>query len=181
MTVNFQHISIKNLGLAQQQVLNAIREQEIDITKDSWHWIENTNSFLDLPTIRELINELGVDDLIHQINIGVTLNKKSIIHIDDGKFGDFDYSLNIPILNTDNTFINFYRPLSDMPQNGTWASKGEYKLKAFEEHEVELIERVETNKVGYVNTKVPHSFESFNGTPRVMLCLRLDNNFSLDK
>lgn len=178
MTRNFTYIPIDNLEIVQQQVLNVICEDGIDTTKSGWHWVEDHRKYLNIPSLRNVIDSIGIKKHINEINVTVTVNKKVPIHID---YGEFDYGFNIPILNTDNTFLTFYKPKEGTPPHGHVTNRGQMRYWSFNEDEVDIVERIETNIAGIANVRVPHSFENFNDKPRIMLYLRLDRNFSLDK
>lgn len=167
MEINYKFIDIPNYN----QIRNKIHEQ-INILYPNvtslFEW-QPTNELISFE-VAEVIENLGAK--IRGCCINCTTNSRSPIHVDTGKY---HYSLNLPIANCEKTFIKFYHT-KKQPQ---LIKTTNVEYWGFEEKDVDVLENIETNQPIIVNTKVAHSFESFQNKPRVMLLIRFEPGWNL--
>jgi hypothetical protein len=173
----FHSVSLPNLIEIQQEVLPVI-SSEYDLEKTTFSWTKTPEKYLSLSSIRQVIDSLELNEYVHGVTINITNKRTSAIHVDHGKF---KYSLNIPILNTENTYLKFYDVKPGVDKNGKLTVVGTKKYYGFDQDEVVEAQCIETTIPGYVDTSSPHSFESHNEKARIMLLIRLKEHFNLEK
>jgi hypothetical protein len=86
---------------------------------------------------------------------------------------EFDYSLNLPILNTERTYTSFYKvthpPVTKYLPNGL-------PYDVYEKECCEVLDVVEIKAPTLLNVKVPHGVTLSGGpVPRITLALRINN------
>ena len=102
-------------------------------------------------------------------------NCTNIVHIDSG---DRNYSINIPIRNCANTFINFYSttvPPEYIPEgerNGVYYNS-HYKI---DPTHCTLTDSIETNDAYIIDISVPHNVVNQNTSFRMNLLIRCADN-----
>lgn len=108
----------------------------------------------------------------HWVATSLVLTYKEIpIHKDNAR--EFDYSLNLPILNTENTYTTFYK---SMEEPTTLYLPNGLPYDAYDKQHCVEIDVVELLQPTIFNVKVPHGVTIHNKTtPRISLALRLNN------
>lgn len=168
MEINYQYIDIPNYNNIKNEIYDKINVLYPNVTS-LFEW-QPTNSLV--PTeVNELIENFGAQ--IRGCCVNCTTNSRSPIHVDTGKY---HYSLNLPIANCEKTFIKFYHTQKE-PQ---LIKTTNVQYWGFNDEDVDVLENIETNKPLIVNTKVAHSFESFQIKPRIMLLIRFEPGWNLE-
>lgn len=87
---------------------------------------------------------------------------------------EFDYSLNLPIINTDNTYTCFYEA-DDPPETRVLPNGIPYD--AYDESKCKIIDKVEVLQPTLLNVKVPHGVTLGEGVsiPRITIALRMSH------
>lgn len=168
----FTPIHTNNLKQIQASVLSLIKSQ-YNINETIFDWPKNSQPYRDLPELQNFFQELKIKNYVKGFAVNITNQLTSDIHVDHG---DFRYSLNIPILNTENTFLKFYKPKYNITSTESVNDIPYYKYNL---NDVTEIQKIETVIPGIVDTQTPHSFESHNNQARVMLLIRLKKDFTL--
>ena len=169
----FEEITLNNLPKIQEQVLSVIKS-DYDINQTIFDFPNDWQKYLQLPSIKEVLELLNLTEITEKVAVNITNQWTSYIHIDHG---GFRYSLNIPILNTKNTFLNFFDVKENVPPEGRMTIVGRKKYYIFNDDDVILSKRFETISPYFLDTSVPHSFESHNPNPRIMLLIRLKEKY----
>jgi len=132
----------------------------------------NLEPFLE---IKELTSFLENSNLLRQVymfafNV-VTYGYPEIIHVDTG---EFNYSLNLPILNCENTFIKFYETsIEPRIVNYITSTKSSATYLGFYKKDCQLVKSLEMTKPHIINVKIPHGIANPNKATRITLLIRL--------
>jgi hypothetical protein len=100
-------VPIVNLKTIQEKVFNLFPKDILEKKVNNLFYIPNNmNVFLNIPELKQVLDELGwtPNVFLFAFNI-VQPNSDTNVHIDSG---EMVYSFNIPILNCDDTYVNFY-------------------------------------------------------------------------
>lgn len=174
----YKDIKINNLKIIQSECM-AIMSSLIDVSHNQFMWPKD-QSIMKVESLRHELERIGILEYVFGPAFSVTYNKSSDIHIDHAYSG-WRYSLNIPIKETDNTFLTFYDCDSEKTSVAIRPDDtGNKTYTKFELSDCKVLARYETNVPAIIDTTVPHKFESFNDNPRVMLLLRLNKEFNKD-
>lgn len=166
----YKPVHIENLTEIQQEVLKSIPENLLDQT--TLTYIENSkNIFLAIPILQDFLKSKNMYQSVGDIAINITQGKKSgSYHMDSGPY---KHSLNIPIINCENTWINFFKVDSDY-EVVTVENKGKtHHFFRYTEDQCELIHEVETTQPYLLGVKTPHKVINKSDQTRIMLLLRL--------
>jgi hypothetical protein len=175
--MKYRFIDIDNLEEIQKAVLKKI---PVDLlTKNDLFYIKNSiKFFLDIPEIKTLLDKLGFTKHIHDNGIAVNVTMPGVelpIHYDSDKF---IYSFNIPLLNYENTYVNFWEtdsPATDFPRIHP-IYKTTVITKAFDRKKCKLTDQIEPLRPCVINTHLPHNVSNKTDKIRVMLLVRLANS-----
>lgn len=166
----YKPVHIETLAEIQQEVLKRIPENLL--ANSNLTYIENSkNVFLSIPVLQDFLKGIGMR--WHVLNIAVNIttgNNSGNIHIDSGHY---EHSLNIPILNCENTFIDFFESTSD-PEIVTVTNNGEsHHFFRYMENHCELIYQGDTSIPYILGTKTLHRVVNKSDKTRIMLLIRL--------
>lgn len=173
----YQFIEVDDLKEIQQAVLEKIPEELLK-KNDLFYVKDSIKFFLDIPAVKSLLDKLGFTNHIHDNGIAVNVTMPGVelpIHYDSDKF---IYSFNIPILNYENTYVNFWETESqpkDFPRVHP-VYKTTVVSKAYDRKLCRLLERIEPLKPVVINTRLPHNVTNKTDKIRVMLLVRLANS-----
>jgi hypothetical protein len=129
--------------------------------------------FKDIPELKPQLQHLGLYDYIKYSVINLSMKGTSPIHRDTG---DFTYSLNIPLFGYQNTYLHYFSNENQPRIQGTGQGGVTYLL--YNHSESTFIGKVETNEPAIVNTQQPHCFQNLNVLPRVVILLRISNQWN---
>ena len=166
----------EDVNILQQKVLNLISPESIE--KEGLVILNNSESFYQIPELDSFLRKLNLLSFVNMAALHVLEpNRGGNIHVD---VGAYRYSLNIPILNCNNTYVEYYEPTAP-PTIVTKEYMGKtVRLRKFDQNKCKLILRKETIDPYIIDTQFPHKVVSENPTgTRVMLLLRLNNSFKL--
>lgn len=174
----YQKLDVDNLESIQRQIIERIPKDFFQKTKASYvgSQQESIDRFLDIKDLKKIYDRLQVTDYIQSIIINACNRKDNLINEIHSDYGDFIYSINIPIVNTKNTFIHFYDvegPGVYMPNGDTW-----YPTTKWSKCTCTHIESVEMTQPILVNVSVPHSYTNHNDSQRIVLLTRLGKSFT---
>ena len=161
----YKKIHIDDLELFQKNLLPLIHKDAFKLVGVFPQW---SDELLNSKEIQKLINQLNLSNKIDYIAV-ITMppNSESPIHIDGDRP---ECSLNIPLLNCENTFMNWYS--SDQPPKEVVVEDNKTYFGA----DIETctkIASIEMNNPYYVNIKQLHNGYNPNDTWRVLLSIRL--------
>lgn len=169
----YKKIPYDKLAAVQTAVLSVIKN-EVPLSGNYFKWLTCKDQILDLPEIQELLCFTQLTDHVYNIAVSAVTNFECYIHLDQG-YDNFVYSFNIPLLNTNNTYLTTYTEVNK-PVLTTDDHNLTYWL--YTDDDVTNPVQHETNTIGLVDTRYPHKFESFTGLPRIMLLIRLKPTFT---
>jgi hypothetical protein len=167
-------INIKNLEIIQQKVFELFPKSEINNT-NLFYIPNNVELFLNIPELKIELDNLGWTNYISSFGFYIIQPMlETTIHIDSGPSV---YSFNIPILNFNNTYVNFYttstEPTKKFTPNGV--SYYYYNPKL-----CESVDKLEMITPHVVKIKHPHNVVTkplaptvLNSAPRITLLIRL--------
>ena len=170
----YSPVHINNLSIIQQKVFELFPKNQID-KNNLFYLANNIELFLNIPELKIELDKLEWTEYIHSFGFYVVQKTNgSTIHTDTG---NRNYSFNIPILNCNNTFVNYYttnsKPIRKvMPNNVDYY----YYDPAY----CNLIDSFEMNSPHIINVLQLHNITNHNSGPRITLLIRLKNELSLD-
>jgi len=166
----YRTIKIDNLAVIQEEVLKKIPENLLNNTNLTY--IENNKKiFLGIPELYNFLESIKINEFVGSIAINVTTAQSNgNCHVDSGPY---KYSINIPILNCENTFIDFYKVTGDhqivyVEKHGT-----RHHFFKYTEDQCELIYRGDTSVPYLLGTKTPHRVINDSDNIRIMLLIRM--------
>ena len=168
----YKPIRLNNLGTIKTEMFK-VMSKHTNGNEPLFQYLE-AKEFTEIPELKEQLQLYGIYDHICYSVINVSLQGSSNIHKDTG---NFIYSLNIPLAGFEKTFLNFFSPNKD-PEHQTI---GDVSYLSYNRNECDLIGRFETNEPAVINTKVPHAFETPNSFPRIVILLRIEQSFDIQK
>jgi hypothetical protein len=158
--------------------LKYLKEQKLDIYNKT---IQATYYVLDLNEFKKHCPKLDLGferyDLICNYAVAFVMHKTSDvkIHIDNYKYKNVNARINIPILNTQNTFTRFYT-------GGIFASVTNpltniTALRLTDFNGLKLVDKVEIDKPTVMRVNEPHDILKLNSEiPRITLTLGFDKD-----
>ena len=165
MTRYYKKINIDKLDVIQEKVIALVTD---DLPWKSQFSKDLTEKFLTIPELRDNLTKLGYD--LADIVLGINLSKAgNVIHLD---WGQHDYSLNIPILNCKNSYVNFYTSTVEPVPAATTTNR----YYSFKQENCSLVDRIHVDEPYILNIKEPHNVDSANNNKRIMLLVRHPNN-----
>lgn len=168
----YKPIQISNLAKIQEEVLKRIPKDLLD--KNNLTYIENNKEiFLGIKELYDFLESIKMNWSVGTIAVNVTNARDAgNFHIDSGPYR---YSLNIPIQNCENTFIDFFKVDGDY-QTIYVEDKGhggKHHFFRYTEDQCELMYRGDTSMPYILSTKTPHRVVNESDKTRVMLLIRV--------
>lgn len=170
----YHPVSIENLSTIQSKVFKLFPMQYLNKTK-LFYLPNNLELFLNIPELKTELDKLGWTEHIDSFGFYIVQRTKgSTLHTDTG---DRQYSFNIPILNCNNTKVNFYTTtaLPEIQLHGEGVDYNKY-----EPDTCTLVDSLEMNIPHVITVKEVHNIVNDNYRPRITLLVRLKNNLNLD-
>lgn len=170
-------VPIKNLKTIQEKVFKYFPKEEL-FKKESLFYIPNNlNIFLSIPELKAELDKLNWTPYVFSIGFYIIGNTNGThIHLDSNTF---THSFNIPILNCENTFVNFYKTDKE-------PKKEVYKLYdtlinyyRFDPADCVVVDQLEMLTPNVINVQEPHNVVNKNTKPRITLLIRLKNDIDL--
>lgn len=173
---NFKNVSIENLDIIVEKSLDIIKSTGIPNFTHLYYLDNYTTShdrFKDIPELAEEMKKLGWYD--YWLGTAIVVNYEDLpIHQDTG---DFEYSLNLPIQNTKDTYTAFYDVSA--PATMKIVPNTTVTYMSFDPEISTLVEKVEIVQPTLLNVKTPHNvIIRTKNLPRITIALRLGNNFN---
>jgi hypothetical protein len=167
-------ISIKNLEIIQQKVFELFPKSEIN-NNNLFYIPNNLELFLNIPELKIELDNLGWTNYISSFGFYVMQTTiGSPIHIDSGSSV---CSFNIPILNCNNTYVNFYKT-SKEPKKMFLPNGVSYYY--CDPNSCELVDKLEMVVPHVISIKHAHNVVNLNSTPRITLLIRLNPELSIE-
>ena len=168
----YKPINLQNFEIIRSKIANIITSN-VDISKPTFQY-HKAKKFTDISELRNQLEELGLYNFLHNAVINVSLYGSSPIHIDTG---DFTYSLNIPILGYRNSFLHFFESY-ETPTIQRVRSIHDITYQVYNRNVCNLIQTFKTITRAIVNTLVSHCFNNCNIELRVVLLLRIHQDWN---
>ena len=172
---NFRYIDIDNLDLIIEKCYEVIEKGKIP-NHTHLYYLDDYNFFPDrfkkVDVLSEAMKKMGWYD--YWIGTAIVVNYQDLpIHQDTG---DFEWSLNLPIRNTKDTYTAFYDVSA--PATMKVVPNTSVTYMSFDPEISTLIEKVEIIRPTLLNVKTPHNVVlRTKNLPRITLALRLGYNF----
>jgi hypothetical protein len=170
----YREIDIPNLELLQEQVLS-ILPNDLYASPRVYFPVDQSR-FLNLSGLTNLLDvyNLKHDATAFAFYIMRPYSEGSV-HVD---WGDADYSMNIPIMNCNNTFTNFYKHTGEpelVPERYIQGvvHRPHYK---FDNVKLEKIDQFESNIPCVIHIKTPHNVVNPQSSFRINLLIRYRDN-----
>jgi hypothetical protein len=172
-------IYIKNLKTIQEKVFNLFPKDILEKKVNNLFYIPNNiNVFLNIPELKQGLDELGWTPYVFLFAFYIVQpTSGTTVHIDSG---EMVHSFNVPILNCDNTYVNFYST-TEQPVMTTYV---EYDKKInyfkFNPSYCELVDKLEMLTPHVIKVKEVHNITNLNTGPRITLLIRLKKEICLE-
>jgi len=161
----YKKIQIDELELFQKKLLPLLPEDAFKLIGVFPQW---SDYLMEIQEIKKLIHQLNLHNKIDYIAlISMPPNSESPIHIDGDRP---ECSLNIPLLNCKNTFMNWYSS-NQTPKEITVEDNKTYF--GADKDSCTKIASIEMNDPYYVSIKELHNGHNPNDTWRLLLSIRL--------
>ncbi len=166
-------VDIDNFSIIQEKIYNLFPQNFLDKTI-LFYPKNNLEIFLSIPELKEFLIKSGYIKNLSAFAFFILQGnsnkiKQEIIHIDTG---NYNYSLNLPIKNCNNTYTYFYSS-NDIPKLKRMPHGDDYL--ELDKKNCKLIDRLELTSPHVINVKIPHSIINNNTDPRISLLIRLNN------
>jgi hypothetical protein len=171
-------IPLDNLKTIQEKVFSLFPKEKLYANMTSLFYIPNDiNSFLNIPELQSELDRLGWTSYVYSIAFFIVQpTKGTSIHIDTG---DVDHSFNLPILNCNNTFVNFYTTLGQ-PIKQTYSEYSKtINYFSYNPATCNLVDKLEMTTPHVIKVKEVHNITNINTGPRITLLIRLKSNLDL--
>jgi hypothetical protein len=161
----YKAVEFDNLEIIQKKVFDLFPKD--DFEKNKLFYIDdNLNSFLSIPELKDNLIRLGLLD--HVLGFGFYITTKSNpIHTDNTLY---DFSLNLPILGCDNTFVKFFKsthpPIKQVADSGV-------TYYSYDENNCQVMDSLELTSPHIIKVNVPHAVKNETGKQRITLLIRL--------
>lgn len=178
----YSYVDIPNLKKIQEELFIARKVCSTPFQNNPYYINFSKETIQDhIPTVLEYLRDIGVEEKLLKVKFssilppGQGFRKVSNIHVDVVD-KHFKHSLNIPIIDCENTYTIWYRGnirLPDPKMNpflGANANPMEY-FGVVDDHEAKEICRVETVRPMIINTTIPHRGEWHLRPSRVLCCI----------
>lgn len=173
----YSPVHIENLKTIQGKVFEHFPKEELFKRESLFYIPDNLNIFLSIPELKAELDKLNWTPYVFGIGFYIiSPTNGTHIHLDSTTF---NHSLNIPILNCENTFVNFYKTESE-------PKKEVYKLydtlinyNRFDPADCEVIDQLEMLTPHVINVQEPHNVVNKNTKSRITLLIRLRNELDL--
>jgi hypothetical protein len=172
-------IPLANLKTIQEKVFSVFPKEKLNTKVDSLFYIkDNINVFLNIPELRSALDSLGWTPYVFSFAFFIVQpTSGTTVHIDSG---EIVHSFNIPILNCDNTYVNFYSTSSrPIVQSYIEYDKKINYLKYNPSH-CELVDKLEMTIPHVIKVKEVHNITNLNTGPRITLLIRLRKETCLE-
>lgn len=170
-------IPIENLKSIQEKVFELFPKKEL-FKKESLFYIpDNLNLFLSIPELKKELDKLNWTQYVFGIGFYIVApTEGSPIHVDSNTF---TYSFNIPILNCEDTFVNFYRTDKE-PKKEIYKVYDTYvNYYRFDPADCQIVDKLELLEPHVINVQQVHNIINKNTKPRITLLIRLRNDLDL--
>jgi hypothetical protein len=167
----YSPIQIENLKIIQEKVFKHFPKEDL-LKKEALFYIPNNlNVFLNIPELKAELDKLNWTTYVFGIGfyiLGPT--DGSHIHVDSNTF---NYSFNIPILNCENTFVNFFKTDKEPKKEVFKLYDTFINYNKFEKVDCKLVDQLEMVTPHVINVQEPHNIVNNNIKPRITLLIRL--------
>lgn len=135
------------------------------------------DSLPELPKLRLFLQNLGLLEYVHGIALNVTTGGMAIpVHVDTGPF---EWSLNLPLLNCDDSIVAVYK--TDQPSILKFIPGSDVSYQGFDDESLlETEARVESLYPMLLNVKNPHNVINQSDKVRVMMLIRIKEELDSD-
>ena len=169
-----EYIKFDNLETIQEKCLKLFPNEMLK--EDGIFYSKKDLEFLTIDELKSELKRLNFLDRVKSIAFNITQpnNLNSGIHVDTGQHTQ---SLNIPLQNCENTYINHFKSKKLPIEKGfvNPLTNKQQTYYEYDEKECNLISSKETNIPYLIDTKTPHNVSSKNDKVRIALLIRLKN------
>jgi len=172
----YSYIHFDNLDIIQRKVMLLFPISKHHRT-ELFYIEDNLKKFLEIEELYANLKRLDLIDMVRSVafyNVLPTDRDGTNVHVDSG-IGS--YSLNLPIMGCDGTFVNFYE--SNKPPMEKFTAGG-VPYYEFNPADCCLLDRAEMTAPLIINIKKIHNVVNINTAPRITLLLRLHEFWDYD-
>lgn len=170
----YKKLDIPNLEKLQQELLSIVPSELLQNPRV--HFPKERDDFFKIKELRDLLDRFGMRYDETFLGYFVCSPKQSIpMHID---FGSTEYSLNIPLINCNNTFTYFYKTNKEPVLVPSQVRNGVtyHPHYSFAGVKSEIIESFESNIPCVMHIKTPHSVTNNTNHIRINTLIRYTDN-----
>ena len=173
----YSPVPIDNLKIIQEKVFEYFPKEKLSTKEALFYVPDNKNIFLSIPELKLELDKLNWTPYILAIGFYIIApTDGSPIHVDSTSFS---YSFNIPILNCEDTYVNFYRANKE-PKKQIYSMYGtSMNYYKFDSAECELSDSLEMLTPHIINVREAHNIVNKNTKSRITLLIRLRNELDL--
>jgi hypothetical protein len=170
-------VPIENLKTIQEKVFELFPKREF-FKKDSLFYIpDNLNLFLNIPELKAELDKLNWTPYVFRIGFYIIApTDGSTIHVDSNTF---TYSFNIPILNCEDTYVNFYKTAKESKKEVYKRYDTYINYNKFDPADCQLVDKLEMLEPHVINVQEVHNIVNKNTGSRITLLIRLRNDLDL--
>ena len=174
----YSPIYLENIKTIQEKVIDVFPKESLSEKDNLFYLPNNLDIFMNIPELKKELDNLNWTNYVHSFGF-YTIQKSygTPLHIDSGTC---QYSLNIPILNCKNTFVNFYKTNTE-PVKSSYMAFG--KLIDYYKYNITdcvLQDKLEMTSPHVIKVKEVHNVTNINSLPRITLLIRLKKEINLD-
>lgn len=174
----YKHIHFDNLNFIQRKVLDKFPKSEINNSANIFYIPNNVEIFLGIDELKLNLERINWLSHVHSFAFCITNTKKvTSPHIDTGISL---YSLNIPILNCKNTYVNFYKTNSEAVKKSYISHDKVIDFYSYNLSDCILQDKLEMTEPHVIKVKEVHNIVNYNNKPRITLLIRLKPDLHLD-
>ena len=174
----YESIPFNNLKTIQEKVFNVFPKEKLDTKIDSLFYIpNNVDLFLNIPELRDELDRVGWTPYVMSFAFYIVQpTNGTSVHIDSG---DLIHSLNVPILNCNDTFVNFYVTKEQPIMQKYVEYDRTINYFRYNPIKCKLADKLEMTTPHVIKVKEVHNITNLNTGPRITLLIRLKSNLDL--
>jgi len=174
----YSPINLDNLNIIQEKVLEVFPKSELSSKQNLFYLPDNLYIFLNIPELRNELDKLNWTQYVHSFGFYIISQTYGTpLHTDSGIC---QYSFNIPILNCENTFVNFYETNKEPTKTSYMAFGKLIDYYKYNPSDCILKDKLELTIPHVINVKEVHNITNVNSLSRITLLIRLKKEINLD-
>lgn len=170
-------VPIENLKTIQEKVFELFPKREFFKKVSLFYIPDNLNLFLNIPELKAELDKLNWTPYVFGIGFYIIApTVGSAIHVDSNTF---TYSFNIPILNCEDTYVNFYKTDREPKKEVYTMYDTHVNYNKFDPEDCQLVDKLEMLEPHVINVQELHNIVNKNTGSRITLLIRLRKDLDL--